>query len=42
MAKKRTCLAVPGYSQHVVQRGNSRQACFLDESDTYLILPWKI
>lgn len=25
--------ALPGYPQHVVQRGNNRQACFFEESD---------
>ena len=25
--------ALPGYPQHIVQRGNNRQVCFFEESD---------
>lgn len=25
--------ALPGYPQHIVQRGNNRQGCFFEESD---------
>lgn len=31
-------LNIPGYPQHIVQRGNNRQTCFLHESDYRLYL----
>ena len=30
---RRTRLDFPGIAQHVVQRGNDRQACFADDAD---------
>jgi hypothetical protein len=27
------CLYIPGCAQHVIQRGNNREACFYDEAD---------
>ena len=29
-------LDLPGYTQHIIQRGNNRQVCFVSEEDFYM------
>ena len=37
---RRPRLDQPGLSQHVIQRGNNRNACFLSDEDFYCTLHW--
>ena len=37
---RRPRLALPNIPQHIIQRGNNRQACFYAEEDYRVYLEW--
>lgn len=39
---RRPRLQLPGVPQHIIQRGNNRQACFYSEEDYLFYLEWLI